>query len=328
MARARNIKPGFFKNEDLGELTPVVRLFFIGLWCVADREGRFEDRPRRLWAEIMPYDHYEGEAAMEQLAARGFVVRYEVDGMRCAQIVNFLKHQTPHCKEAPSIIPGPSAESTGKGCDEHRESTGKGGDEHQESTVKGGDEHPLDSLIPGLLDPLIPGFQGRPDGLPSSGADEKSAPAAVTGDHVPAKAKIRQPPAAKKFSSPEIRPAGSYAWDAYASAYLHRYRTAPVRNAKVNGQFAQLAKRLPGDEIEHVVRWYVSSNASHHVRSKHCVDLLLRDCEGLRTEWATGARMTDTEARQIDQHDAGAEAARWVTENMEQLRQARREGKI
>ena len=145
---------------------------------------------------------------------------------------------------------------------------------------------------------------------------------------VPAGEKIRQPPAAKNGTAMANKPTGSLAWGAYASAYLDRYRTEPVRNAKVNGQFAQLAKRLPGDEIEHVVRWYVSSNASHHVRSKHCVDLLLRDCEGLRTEWATGARMTDTEARQIDQHDAGAEAARWVTENMDQLRQARREGKI
>ena len=149
MARARNIKPGFFKNEELGELPPAVRLFFVGLWCVADREGRFEDRPRRLWAEIMPYDQYEGEAAMEQLAERGFVVRYEVCGVRYAQIVNFLKHQAPHCKEAPSIIPEPAAESTGKGCDEHLESTGKGGD-----------EHPLDPLIPGLLD-LAPTAHSR-----------------------------------------------------------------------------------------------------------------------------------------------------------------------
>jgi hypothetical protein len=167
-------------------------------------------------------------------------------------------------------------------------------------------------LIPGLLDPLIPGFQGSPDGLP----------------RVPAGEKIRQPPAARKLASPEIRPAGSLAWGAYASAYLDRYRTEPVRNAKVNGQFAQLAKRLPEDEIEHVVRWYVASNAALYVRSKHCVDLLLRDCEGLRTEWATGSRMTDTEARQIDQHDAGAEAARWVEENWEDLKQARREGRL
>lgn len=150
----------------------------------------------------------------------------------------------------------------------------------------------------------------------------------LSENQISAGSKIRPQAAAKNGTAMANKPTGSLAWGAYASAYLDRYRTEPVRNAKVNGQFAQLAKRLPGDEIEHVVRWYVSSNASHYVRSKHCVDLLLRDCEGLRTEWATGARMTDTEARQIDQHDAGAEAARWVTENMEQLRQARREGKI
>ena len=327
MARARNIKPGFFKNEELGELPPAVRLFFVGLWCVADREGRFEDRPRRLWAEIMPYDQYEGDAAMEQLAARGFVVRYEVGGVRYAQIVNFLKHQAPHYKEVASGIPSP----LGLNDEQNKINVGPTSADDcvnvgpTSADGLGGASPPL---IPGLLDPLIPGFQGRPDGLPSPDADEKSAPAAVTGDHVPAKAKIRQPPAAKNGTAVANKPTGSNAWAAYASAYLARYHTEPVRNAKVNGQFAHLAKRLPEDEIEHVVRWYVASNAALYVRSKHCVDLLLRDCEGLRTEWATGARMTDTEARQIDQHDAGAEAARWVTENMEQLRQARREGKI
>ena len=105
MARARNIKPGFFKNELLGEISPASRIFFVGLWCLADREGRFEDRPRRLWGEVMPYDPYEGDAAMDQLEARGFVIRYEVDGVRYGQIVNFLKHQAPHHKERPSVIP-------------------------------------------------------------------------------------------------------------------------------------------------------------------------------------------------------------------------------
>ena len=45
MARARNIKPGFFKNELLVGLPYEYRLLFIGLWTIADRDGRFEDRP-------------------------------------------------------------------------------------------------------------------------------------------------------------------------------------------------------------------------------------------------------------------------------------------
>ena len=119
-----------------------------------------------------------------------------------------------------------------------------------------------------------------------------------------------------------------HAWAAYAEAYLARYGTEPVRNAKTNGQFAQFVKRLPADEAPEVARWYVASNTALYVRSKHCVDLLLRDCEGLRTEWATSRRVTDTEARQADQHQSAQDAARWVTEHMDELRQARAEGRL
>lgn len=107
MARSRNIKPGFFKNEDLAEISPVGRLFFAGLWLIADREGRLQDRPRRLWAELMPYDPYEGEEVIQKLEEFGFILRYEADGGRYIQIVNFAKHQAPHYKEVASTIPAP-----------------------------------------------------------------------------------------------------------------------------------------------------------------------------------------------------------------------------
>jgi hypothetical protein len=34
----------------------MVRLLFTGLWCLADREGRLEDRPAEIKAEIFSYD--------------------------------------------------------------------------------------------------------------------------------------------------------------------------------------------------------------------------------------------------------------------------------
>ena len=117
-------------------------------------------------------------------------------------------------------------------------------------------------------------------------------------------------------------------WAAYSAAYFSRYGAEPVRNAKINGQLAQVVDRLGADEAPHVAACYVGSNNSFYVARRHSVDCLLRDCESLRTEWATGTRMSVTEARQMDQHEAGAEAARWVTENKEMLRQMRREGKI
>lgn len=108
MARARNIKPGFFKNEHLVELPFETRLLFIGLWTLADREGRLEDRPKRIQIELFPCDSVDVEKSLQQLADEGFIQRYQVDGAHYVQIINFLKHQKPHNNEKASEIPPPS----------------------------------------------------------------------------------------------------------------------------------------------------------------------------------------------------------------------------
>ena len=107
MARSRNIKPGFFLNDELAECEPLARLLFAGLWCIADREGRLEDRPKRIKAEVLPYDDCDIDQLLNQLAEHGFIIRYEIDGCQYIQTVNFLKHQNPHYKESESIIPPP-----------------------------------------------------------------------------------------------------------------------------------------------------------------------------------------------------------------------------
>lgn len=94
-------------NDELAEIEPLGRLLFAGLWCIADREGRLEDRPRRIKAEVLPYDNCDVDELLDQLAGRGFIVRYEVDGEGYIQVVNFIKHQNPHYKEVPSEIPAP-----------------------------------------------------------------------------------------------------------------------------------------------------------------------------------------------------------------------------
>lgn len=107
MARSRNIKPGFFKNELLADMPPETRLLFMGLWCLADREGRFEDRPKKIKMELFPCDSFSIEDSLTLLERGGFLLRYEVGGKRYAQVVNFTKHQMPHHKEVPSEIPAP-----------------------------------------------------------------------------------------------------------------------------------------------------------------------------------------------------------------------------
>lgn len=118
MARARTIKPGFFTNDTLGSLPPVVRLLFAGLWTISDRNGRLEDRPVRIKALLLPYDSVNVNKALTTLADSGFIVRYQLDGAKYIEIANFRKHQTPHLKEGESTIPAP---------DKSRASTGNSG---------------------------------------------------------------------------------------------------------------------------------------------------------------------------------------------------------
>lgn len=105
MARARNIKPGFFRNADLVELPAETRLLFIGLWTLADREGRIEDRPKQIKMELFPADSFDVGSMLDQLKLAGFVGRYEVDSIKVLEVVNFIKHQDPHYKEKASELP-------------------------------------------------------------------------------------------------------------------------------------------------------------------------------------------------------------------------------
>ncbi|VVO79244.1 hypothetical protein PS870_01702 [Pseudomonas fluorescens] len=105
MARARNIKPGLFSNEFLVELPAFDRLAFIGLWCLADREGRLEDRVKRIKIELFPCDDYDVDAGLARLAAAGFISRYQVAGFSVIEITNFQKHQSPHGTEKDSVLP-------------------------------------------------------------------------------------------------------------------------------------------------------------------------------------------------------------------------------
>jgi hypothetical protein len=105
--RARLIKPGYFKSEELADLPWQARILFAGLWCLADREGRLKDKPRRIRAEILPFDDIDTNALLDELAGAGFIVRYGRGDNAAIQVVNFLKHQAPHYKEPASDIAPP-----------------------------------------------------------------------------------------------------------------------------------------------------------------------------------------------------------------------------
>lgn len=98
-------------NESLSEVDPLGRILFTGLWCQADRNGRLENRPKRIRAEVLPYDDVtvaQVEQWLQQLASKLLISFYQVGGNSYIQITNFTKHQSPHPDEKP-IHPDPIA---------------------------------------------------------------------------------------------------------------------------------------------------------------------------------------------------------------------------
>ncbi len=108
MARIRTIKPEFFLNEELANLTPHTRLLFIGMWTLADRKGRLLDRPSRIAATLFPYEiqNLRPSDMLARLEQQGFISRYEVNGTKYIEISKFEAHQWAHHKEAESKLPG------------------------------------------------------------------------------------------------------------------------------------------------------------------------------------------------------------------------------
>jgi len=271
MARARNIKPGFFKNEDLGTADPFVSLLFAGLWTLADKAGILEDRPLRIKAELFPYrDSFDINGYLTVLVTFGLIHRYEVDGLKLIQIAKFKEHQNPHHTEKDSTFPSysDSCKSTVK-----------------QPLING--STPADSLIPDSLN-SDSGFSDSPNLIPEGSAADESGGS-------PKKTKV---------------PGTGEAWRAYSEAYFIRYGTEPVRNASVNAQIVALVKRLGAEEAPHVAAFFVTHNNAYYVKKMHTVGALLADAEKLRTEWVTNTQMTHTKALQADKtqtnHDAFA----------------------
>lgn len=189
MARARNVKPGFFTNDELAELAFEYRLLFIGLWTLADREGRLEDRPKKIRMSIFPGDDVDVDRGLDALASRGFIVRYQVGDGRYVEILTFAKHQNPHHREPPSTIPargsggmdaattqgkpqapGPSMGGASPGLDGDG-STGPPGSKPGSGVPDGGSEGGSAVLIPdsGFLIPDSPlPLPGEPQARPAS----------------------------------------------------------------------------------------------------------------------------------------------------------------
>ena len=297
MARARNIKPALFKNEILGVADPIYTLLFSGLWLLADREGRLEDRPLRIKAELFPYrEGIDMPSMLRWLSDAGFIYRYSFGENRYIEITNFTKHQNPHKNEVASEIP-----SVSDGCLD----TDKIGTSTEEIKTTPADSLSLDLLIPDSLS------------LDSLNTDSKALRLVDT----PAPTKAKRTAKAKDPEAEAAKEANAATWKAYADSYFNRYGADPVRNAKANKMISDIVKRLGADEAPQVAFYYVTINDSFYLRTLHDLGNLLAKCESIRTQWATGNQMTSVTARQIENTQSNISAA-------EEAKRMMREGGI
>lgn len=133
MARIRTIKPDFWTDEKIVELSMEARLFFIGSWNFADDNGNLQRSARKLKMQIFPADTIDCEPLIESLKAHGLLIEYTVNGEQFLHIKGFKAHQVinrPSKSGLPNIqnadIPSTLTESSlteGKG----KEGKGKEG---------------------------------------------------------------------------------------------------------------------------------------------------------------------------------------------------------
>lgn len=133
MARIRTIKPDFWTDEKVVELSFEARLFYIGSWNFADDNGNLQRSAKKLKMQIFPADLIDCEPLIQSLIDQGMLTEYCVNGEVFLHIKAFRLHQvinrpsktgmpTPEMANSPMPLTEPSL-TEGKG----REGKGKEG---------------------------------------------------------------------------------------------------------------------------------------------------------------------------------------------------------
>jgi hypothetical protein len=108
MARTRYIKPDFFDDTSIAELTMEARLLYIGLWTMMDRRGICLLEPRLIKKTIFGYDDKISVVKVSHLLAElidgGFVRKVQYDEKEWLFCPTFGRHQKFHVDEKPKYL--------------------------------------------------------------------------------------------------------------------------------------------------------------------------------------------------------------------------------
>ena len=111
MPRRRMIDPNIWQSEDFSKLSLLAKLVFIGMFSLADDEGKGRGKPIYLKSVLFPYDDtmrlIDVEKTLSEISSNMSVTFYSHDGNEYYIMNNWKKWQTVD-KPQPSKIPNPT----------------------------------------------------------------------------------------------------------------------------------------------------------------------------------------------------------------------------
>lgn len=252
MARIRTIKPSFWEDELIGAMPATTRLTFIGLFSLADDEGRMRSAPAFVRSQVFMYDDKttsaEVETSLLQLHNTGRIRLYG-NGQRYLEIVNFRKHQYIQRPQA-SQLPPP------------------------------GGRHPLLPIEPGHEQafpiPLTEPSDTAPirSGREWSGVDEEVSGSLRSPSSVDTVAAPRAPKDPDKTASKVVVDG---CWEWYCDLWNRRGARALDFTAERRRQIERAIRKHGKRVVVQVIRYHHGNDWRHAELQRHDVKVLLRE---------------------------------------------------
>lgn len=262
MARIRSIKPDFWRDGKIASLSKEAALFFIAMWNFADDDGVITSDTKELSLLVPIF--------------RSQSIQHILSSLHKADLIRLSRGA---CR---GLIGGLDGSSGGA---EVYLITGWN---HQKIDKKRAGKYNINDIEwltwsdypKGIEDSTTVRRKDR-IGKDMIGEDRNTC--------------VTKP---KIDTSPEAALSGKI-WVTYVTEFFIRYGVKPVRNAKVNGQIRQLAKRLGNDAIE-VVKFYLTHNDAWYLKNQHPIGGLLQNAEGLHTQWLRKKPVTSLDVRNAE----------------------------
>ena len=97
MARKRMIDPSIWQSEDFSKLSTLAKLVFVGLFSLADDEGRGRANPTYLKSSLFPYNEdlrsADIEKTLSEISSNMSVVFYSCDGSSYYSLLSWYNFQ-------------------------------------------------------------------------------------------------------------------------------------------------------------------------------------------------------------------------------------------